>query len=164
VTEEKLSASIIPSQQIKSPFHQENGMFGSMERIRPLAALVARLVLGAIMVVHGAQKIFPRGALYQFAQLVAHMGLPYWLGYVSAFTELFGGALLVLGLLVHLAALGVAIDMVVAIVKVHFHHGFFAPQGYEYPLALFALAIVLIGTGPGYIAADGYLFRGSGRR
>jgi putative oxidoreductase len=135
-------------------------MFGALERIRPVAALVARIVLGLIMVVHGAHKVFPRGALYQFAQTVAHMGLPYWLGYVSAFTELFGGALLILGLLVHLAALGVAIDMAVAIIKVHFHHGLVGPQGYEFPLALFALAVVLMGTGPGHLAADSYMFRG----
>jgi putative oxidoreductase len=139
-------------------------MFGAFERIRPAAALVARLVLGLIMVVHGAQKIFPRGALYQFAQTVAHLGLPYWLGYVAAFTELFGGAFLVLGLLLHLAALGVAIDMAVAIVKVHFHHGLTGQQGYEFPLALFALAVVLIGTGPGHLAADSYMFRGRGVR
>jgi putative oxidoreductase len=135
-------------------------MFSSVERIKPLAALVARLVLGVIMIAHGWQKIAPRGALYQFAQFVAHLGLPYWLGYVAAFTELFGGALLILGLLLHLAAFGVAIDMAVAIIKVHFHHGLTGPGGYEFPLALFALAVVLMGTGPGYIAADGYLFRG----
>jgi putative oxidoreductase len=139
-------------------------MFGSFEVIKPVAALMARLVLGVIMVVHGANKIFPRGALYQFAQSVAHMGMPYWLGYVSAFTELFGGAFLILGLLVHLAALGVAIDMAVAILKVHLHHGLVGPQGYEFPLALFALAIVLIGTGPGHLAADSYMFRGRGVR
>lgn len=108
-------------------------MFSSFERIRPLAALVARLVLGAIMVVHGSQKIFPRGALYQFTQNVAHLGLPYWLGYVAAFTELFGGAFLILGLLVHLAALGIAIDMAVAIIKVHLHHGLIGQGGYEFP-------------------------------
>src|ERR1700744_5375788 len=119
-------------------------MFSAFERIRPASALVARVVLGVIMVVHGAHKVFPRGALYQFAQTVAHMGFPYWMGYVAAFTELFGGAFLILGLLVHLAALGVAIDMAVAILKVHWPHGFFAPTGYEYPLAVFALAIVLI--------------------
>jgi putative oxidoreductase len=135
-------------------------MFAVSDRIRPVSALVARLVLGVIMVVHGAQKVFPRGALYQFAQMVSHMGLPYWLGYVAAFTELFGGTFLILGLLVHLAALGVAIDMTVAIIKVHFHHGLTGPQGYEFPLAIFALAIVLIGTGPGHLAADRYVFRG----
>jgi len=139
-------------------------MFSSIERIKPLAALVARLVLGVIMVVHGSQKIFPRGALYQFTQFVAHLGLPYWLGYVAAFTELFGGALIILGLLVHLAALGVAIDMAVAIIKVHLHHGFTGAGGYEFPLACFALAVVLMGTGPGYIAADGYVFRGRAGR
>jgi putative oxidoreductase len=139
-------------------------MFSSFERIRPLAALIARLVLGAIVLVHGAQKIFPRGALYQFAQTVAHLGFPYWMGYVAAFTEFFGGALLILGLLVHLAALGVAIDMAVAIIKVHLHHGLTGPGGYEFPLACFALAVVLMGTGPGYIAADGYVFRGRAGR
>jgi putative oxidoreductase len=139
-------------------------MFGAFDRLRPASALVARLVLGVIMVAHGSQKIFPRGALYQFAQFVAHMGLPYWMGYVSAFTEFFGGLLLILGLLLHLAALGIAIDMAVAIFKVHLHHGLFAPQGFELPLALFGLAIVLIGTGPGHLAADGYLFRGGAVR
>ena len=139
-------------------------MFSSFERIRPLSALVARLVLGIIMAVHGSQKIFPRGALYQFAQFVAHLGLPYWLGYVAAFTELFGGAFLILGLLVHLAALGVAIDMAVAIIKVHLHHGLTGPGGYEFPLACFALAVVLMGTGAGYVSADGYVFRGRGVR
>jgi putative oxidoreductase len=135
-------------------------MFTAFERIRPLAALVARLVLGVIMVVHGAQKIFPRGALYQFTQFVAHLGLPYWLGYVAAFTELFGGAFLILGLLVHLAALGVAVDMAVAIIKVHLHHGLTGSGAYEFPLAIFALAVVIMGTGPGYVAADQYVFRG----
>ena len=139
-------------------------MFSSFERIRPLAALIARLVLGIIMAVHGFQKIFPRGALYQFTQSAAHLGLPYWLGYVAAFTEFFGGALLILGLLVHLAALGIAIDMAVAIIKVHLHHGLTGQGGIEFPLACFALAVVLMGTGPGYIAAHDYVFRGKSAR
>jgi len=139
-------------------------MFSSFERIKPLSALIARLVLGIIMAVHGFQKIFPRGALYQFTQFVGHLGLPYWLGYVAAFTEFFGGVLLILGLLVHVAALGVAIDMAVAIIKVHIHHGLTGQGGYEFPLACFALAVVLMGTGPGYIAAHDYVFRGKGVR
>ncbi|GGH10366.1 DoxX family protein [Silvibacterium dinghuense] len=135
-------------------------MFSAFERIRPAAALVARLILGVIMVAHGAHKVFPRGALYLFAQSVAHLGLPYWMGYLAAFTELFGGVCLILGLLLHIAALGIAIDMAVAIFKVHLHHGLVGPQGLEFPLALFALAIVLLGTGPGHLAADRYMFRG----
>src|SRR5271155_5017452 len=140
------------------------GMFSSFERIRPLAALIARLVLGAIVLVHGAQKIFPRGALYQFAQTVAHLGFPYWMGYVAAFTEFFGGALLILGLLVPIAALGVAIDMAVAILKVHLHHGLTGPMGYEFPLSLFALALLILVSGSGHLAVDSRLGISGGRR
>ena len=132
-------------------------MFASLDRFRPLAVLIARIVLGVIMLVHGWHKIFPRGSLYNFAQSVAHMGMPYWLGYVAAFTEFFGGALLILGLLVPIAALGVAIDMAVAILKVHLHHGLTGPMGYEYPLSLFALALVILTSGSGHLAVDSRL-------
>jgi len=132
-------------------------MFASLDRFRPLAVLIARIVLGVIMLVHGWHKIFPRGSLYNFAQSVAHMGMPYWLGYVAAFTEFFGGALLILGLLVPIAALGVAIDMAVAILKVHLHHGLTGPMGYEFPLSLFALALVILTSGSGHLAVDSRL-------
>jgi putative oxidoreductase len=139
-------------------------MFASLDRFRPLAVLIARLVLGVIMLVHGWHKIFPRGSLYNFAQSVAHMGMPYWLGYVAAFTEFFGGALLILGLLVPIAALGVAIDMAVAILKVHLHHGLTGPMGYEFPLSLFALSLLILVSGSGHLAVDSRLGTGAGRR
>ncbi len=139
-------------------------MFASLDRFRPLAVLIARIVLGLIMLVHGWHKIFPRGSLYNFAQLVAHMGMPYWLGYVAAFTEFFGGALLILGLLVPIAALGVAIDMAVAILKVHLHHGLTGPMGYEFPLSLFALALLVLSSGSGHLAVDSRLGISGGRR
>ena len=132
-------------------------MFATLERFRPTTVLIARLVLGAIMLVHGWQKIFPRGSLYNFVQMVSHMGLPYWLGYVAAFTEFFGGVLLVLGLLVPIAALGVVIDMAVAILKVHLHHGLTGPQGFEFPLSVLALALVILCSGSGHLAVDSRL-------
>lgn len=132
-----------------------------MERLRPLAALVGRLVLGAIMLAHGWEKVVPRGSLYNFAHFVAHnLGLPYWLGYVSAFTEFFGGIALILGLLTPLAALGVAINMAVAIIGVHLKHGLVGQGGFEYPLSLLALALLILAEGPGWLAVDGALFRG----
>lgn len=132
-------------------------MFTWLDHLRPLGVLIARLALGAILLVHGWHKIFPRGSLYSFTQTVGHLGLPAWLGYVAAFTEFFGGALLILGLLVPIAAFGAAIDMAVAILKVHLRHGLTGPQGYEFPLALFALAFLLIFSGPGHLAAGTYL-------
>ena len=135
-------------------------MVTNFERIRPAAALVARLVLGAILLTHGWGKVIPRGSLYNFANTVSHLGLPYWLGYVTAFTEFFGGIALILGLLTPIAALGVAIEMAVAILKVHLKHGLIGPQGYEFPLSVLALALFLLADGPGYLALDGAFFRG----
>lgn len=135
-------------------------MVTKFERLRPVASLIGRLVLGSIMLAHGWMKVIPRGSLYSFAHIVAHMGMPYWLGYVAAFTEFFGGIALILGLLTPIAAIGVAIDMAVAIVKVHLHRGLTGPGGFEFPLGLLALALLLLADGPGWLAVDHALFRG----
>jgi putative oxidoreductase len=112
------------------------------------------------MLAHGWTKVIPRGSLYNFAHMVAHLGFPYRLGYVAAFTEFFGGIALILGLLTPIAALGVAIEMAVVIVKVQWKHGLTGTQRYEFPLSLLALALMLLAAGPGYLALDGALFRG----
>ena len=130
-----------------------------IERLRPAAALIARLTLSSIMLAHGWNKVIPHGSLYAFAHNVAKMGLPYWLGYVAAFTEFFGGIALIVGVLTPVAATGIAIDIAVAILKVHLHHGLTGSGGFEFPLALFALALLLLADGPGYLAVDRVLFR-----
>lgn len=130
------------------------------ESLRPLAALIARLTLGSIMMLHGWDKV-AHGHLHSFSIFVGHLGLPDWLGYVAAFTELIGGAALILGLFTPVAAAGLAIDMAVAILRVHLHHGLTGPGGFEFPLSLFALAIVLLADGPGWLAVDRIVFRKS---
>jgi putative oxidoreductase len=135
-------------------------MFTWLDRMQPFGALVMRLTLGSVLVVHGYAKIIPHGALYQFAHYVASLHLPYWLGYVAAFTEFFGGLALILGLLARFAALGAAIEMAVAVLRVHLHHGLTGPGGMEFPLACFALALMLVFTGAGYLSLDAVLFRG----
>lgn len=135
-------------------------MLSSFERFRPAVALVGRVVLGAIMLAHGWGKVIPHGSLYNFAHIVSHLGLPYWLGYVAAFTEFFGGIALILGLLTPLVALAVAIEMIVAILKVHLRHGLTGPQGFEFPLSVLAIALLLLAEGPGYLALDRAVFRG----
>ncbi len=83
-----------------------------LDRLQPLGLLVLRLVLGAIMTVHGYHKIF--GGMSHFVPTVAHLGLPAWMAYLSAGTEFFGGILLLVGLVTRCAALAVMIDMIVA--------------------------------------------------
>lgn len=123
-----------------------------LDRLQPLALFVMRLALGAVMLDHGYHKVF--GGLQQHAHFVASLGLPAWTAYLSSFTEFFGGLLLLLGLFTRIAALGICIDLCVAIARVHIHKGLMGPGGYELPLALAALAFGLIFFGGGAIAFD----------
>jgi len=111
-----------------------------------------RLALGAVMVGHGYQKVF--GGLHHHVQFVSSLGLPGWTAYLSAFTEFLGGLLVIVGLLTRVAAFAICINMSVAIAKVHFHKGLMGNGGYEFPLALAALAFALIFFGAGPIALD----------
>jgi putative oxidoreductase len=123
-----------------------------LDRLQPLALLVMRLALGAIIVVHGSHKVF--GGLHHHAEFVVSLGLPGWTAYLSAFTEFFGGLLVLLGLFTRVAALAICIDVSVAIAKVNFHNGLMGNGGSEFPLALAALAFALIFFGGGPIAFD----------
>ena len=130
-----------------------------LDRLQPLALLVVRLTLGAIMVVHGSQKVF--GGLHNFTHMVAGMGIPAWLGYVAAFTEFLGGILVLAGLFTRAAAFAICIDLIVAIWKVHLHKGLTGDHGFEFPLAAATLAFTLIFFGAGPIAMD-HILRGGG--
>jgi putative oxidoreductase len=136
-------------------------LFTWLNRFQSLGALVMRLVLGTIMVRHGYDHVIPSGSLYNFSHMVTHMHVPVWLGYVSAFTEFFGGMLLIVGLLTRVAAFMTAIDMAVAIIKVHIHGGIIGPNSFALPLALFAIALMLVFTGCGWLGLDD--FAGGGR-
>lgn len=134
-------------------------MFEKLNRAQPFGIFVMRLVLGAIMIAYGYQKIFPRGALYNFTHYVGTLGFPAWLGYVAAFTEFFGGILLVLGFLTRIAAILTVIDMAVA-VKVTFHGGLTGAHNMSLALACLALALMLAFSGGGWLALDGGVGRG----
>jgi len=130
-----------------------------LDRMQPLALLALRLTFGIIMVGHGWHKV--NGHLHEFAGNVSSLGLPAWLGYVSAFTEFCGGILIVLGLLTRCVAFAILIDLSVAIIKVHWKHGLLGNGGYEFPLALWTIAFALIFFGAGAISLDA--IRGGGR-
>lgn len=123
-----------------------------LDRLQPLGLLALRLVLGAIMIAHGYPKVF--GGLQHEAAFVRSLGMPAWLGYVSALGEFFGGILLIVGLLTRFAALVTLVDMLVAIFAVHFKHGFTAEGNYQFPLSLAVIAFALILSGGGPISID----------
>ena len=122
-----------------------------LNKFQPCGALFMRLVLGISIAMYGYQKIVPHGALARHVHTVAGMGLPAWLGYVSAFTEFVGGILLIIGLLTRFAAALVAINMFVAFFTVGIHQG---AGIYNYILALAAIATMLLFYGGGTLAID----------
>jgi putative oxidoreductase len=130
-----------------------------LDRLQPLALLVMRLALGAVMVAHGYQNLFRH--LHEHVRFVASVGIPAWLGYVSYFAEFAGGLLVLVGLFTRAAAFALCIDLIVAIWKVNWHNGLTGDHGYEFPLALATLAFALIFLGGGPIAMD-HVFHGGG--
>ncbi|MGA7293527.1 MAG: DoxX family protein [Terriglobales bacterium] len=119
----------------------------SLNRLQPLALLVMRFVLGAIMIAHGYHKVF--GGFHHHMDMVGSLGLPRWMAYLSTGTEFFGGIAIVLGLFTRFFSLAFFIEMTVAIWKVHFKNGLTGPMGYEFPMALMAIAFGLICFGGG---------------
>jgi putative oxidoreductase len=131
-----------------------------LNSLQPFGALILRLVLGAAMLYYGWDKVIPSGGLHahsytaaleHHAHFVASLGIPYWLGYVSALTEFLGGIFLLVGLLTRFTAFLVAVNMAVALLWVNRHHGY---AGSEYSLALFAIALMLLFYGAGALALD----------
>jgi putative oxidoreductase len=130
--------------------------------VQPLALLVLRVCLGIIFVYHGYPKLVHANAgMGEF--FVAH-GLPGYLVPVAGILEGFGGALLVLGLFTRPVALLLAIEMGVAIWKVHSGHGYMAVKDYEFPLAVGAACFALATVGAGAVSMDYLIFGDGGKK
>ena len=130
-----------------------------------LAVLPVRLAFGLIFMAHGAQKLFGwfggpglSATIGGFKQ----MNIPPAAAVLAACVECFGGLALVAGFLARPAAVGVIVVMLTAIAKVHAKNGFFLNfymtpgrgHGYEYNLALTAMALSVLIGGAGALSID----------
>jgi putative oxidoreductase len=121
--------------------------------------LLLRVVVGGTMFSHGAQKLFGwfggpglRGTAGFFESLGWRM--PLALAFLAGLAETSGVAF-ALGLLTPLAALGIAVVMLNAILVVHWRNGFFNGNGgLEFPLTLATVAVAVAATGPGRFSID----------
>ena len=133
----------------------------ALSALQPVALLVLRIALGVIFFTHGYPKLAHQGAGMQ-GFFVQH-GLPGYFVYVAGALEVFGGALLVLGLFTRPAALLLAVEMSVAIWKVHSLKGYLAVHEYEFPLTLLTACFALATVGAGTLSLDGLLLDDGGR-
>ena len=132
-----------------------------LNSLQPVGLLILRLTLGLIFFSHGYPKLAHSGAGMQ-AFFVEH-GLPGYFVYISGVLEVFGAILLVLGLFTWAAALLLAIEMGVAIWKVHSTASYLAVHNYEFPLAMLAGSFALSTVGAGQLSLDQPLFEGGGK-
>ena len=125
-----------------------------------LGLLFLRLVMGGLLVGHGAQKVYamfgghgPYGTGQRFENVGLRPG-PLW-ARIAGSAEMTGGALTALGLLSPLGPLTTMAPMIVAWRKVHWGKPIWVTQGgAELPATNLAIAGALVLAGPGAISVD----------
>ena len=135
-----------------------------------LVITIARLVLGVVFFAHGAQKAlgwFGGAGLQSTVRTFReHLQIPAPLAVLSVAAEFLGGAGLIVGLLSRIAALGIAVIMIVALIAVHWRFGFFMNwygdkqgHGIEYHILVLALTVAIMIKGGGAFSLDQILYQ-----
>jgi putative oxidoreductase len=130
-----------------------------------IAPVLARLVLGAVIFPHGAQKALGWFGGYGFSGTMGFftgkMGIPAPLAALAIAAEFLGAIGLLTGTLSRVAAFGIGVTMLVAIATVHVGNGFFmnwygaqGGEGFEYHLLAIGLAAIVIVKGAGSFSLD----------
>jgi putative oxidoreductase len=128
-----------------------------LEKLKPLALLLLRVGLGVIFISHGYPKLFTQ--LQHTTEAFTNMGFPAYFAYIAGVLEFFGGILLIVGLFTRVTGLLLAIEMGVAVVKVHgMLANPMAVHNYEFPLSLMVGSFALAGAGAGLISLDHAIF------
>ncbi|TGE31122.1 DoxX family protein [Desulfosporosinus sp. Sb-LF] len=117
--------------------------------------LLIRLVFGLSFARHGTEKLFGwfgghgiKGNAAFFESIGIKPGVP--MAYLAGLGELLGGLFLAAGILLPIAAILIVGPMIMAIITVTGKNGFsITANGYEYNLAIIAVAIGIFLTGPG---------------
>lgn len=156
------------------PLAKTRGWRALLATTDEVAPMIARLVLGAVMFPHGAQKALGLFGGYGFAGTVGFfgtMGVPAALAVLAIAAEFLGALGLLSGLLSRVAAFGIAVVMLVAIVAVHHNFGFFMNwnadqkgEGIEYHLLALGLAAIVIWRGGGALSIDRLLLKTLARK
>ena len=123
-----------------------------------------RVILGIVFFAHGAQKalgLFGSPGFSSTIDSFQQIGIPAGLTVLAIAAEFLGGLGLLVGLLTRVAALGIIVNMVVAVLIVHSRVGFFMNwsgnqqgEGFEFHLLAIALALAILIKGAGAFSID----------
>lgn len=127
--------------------------------------LILRLTLALAFFPHGAQKVLGWFGGYGFEGTMGFftgkLGLPYAIALLPVLTEFLAPFALVAGFATRIAALATGVNMIVAVLMVHYANGFFmnwsgkqAGEGFEYHLLAIGLALALVVQGAGRWSVD----------
>jgi putative oxidoreductase len=125
-----------------------------------LGLLIVRILFGAAIAAHGAQKLFGwfggyglKGTGGFFESIGFRPGLAF--AAAAGLSEFGGGLLLILGLFTPVGAAAVLAAMIVASISVHLKNGFFVQNnGYEAAFLYGTAALGLAFTGAGTYSLD----------
>ena len=135
-----------------------------------VAAVVARLFIGVVILPHGFQKLLGLFGGYGFSVTIdffsSAMGIPAPIGFLIIMAESFGALFLIVGFLSRLSAFGIFLIMLGAIFLAHFPHGFFMNwfgnqqgEGFEYHLLALGLSLIVLINGGGKWSLDNIIFK-----
>lgn len=132
------------------------------------SAAVVRVVLGAVLLAHGAQKLLGVFGGFGFTNTMAYftdtVHLPWIVAFLVIVIEFFGALALVLGWFTRLWSALVVALMLGIIFTAHVQHGFFMNwygslpgEGYEYHVLAIGMALSLVASGGGRWSVDAAL-------
>lgn len=127
-----------------------------MSTTREIAFLIARILLGVILIAHGWDKFAITG-LEGVTGFFDSLGIPAAgiAAIAAAVVELLGGILIILEVFTRIVAAFVAIDMLFAALFAHVSSGIFVTNnGWELTGAIGAGALLLIAVGAGAWSID----------
>jgi putative oxidoreductase len=120
-----------------------------------LSLLALRWAAGIIFLSHGLPKL-QHGP--EWMQAFRHMGFPGFFAYIAGVIESVGGGLLIIGLCSRYAAAVLALEMMVAFLRVDLPAGPLLEVGnYELSMILVTVSIALTVYGAGTLSADHWL-------
>ena len=135
-----------------------------------VSSLILRLVLGAVFLPHGAQKVLGcfggHGFTATMGFFTGQMHIPALFAFLAIAAEFAGAIALLLGFFTRVAAFGIASVMAVAIATVLYANGFFMNwsgaqkgEGFEYHLLAIGIALALMIRGGGRWSLDAAIAR-----